>query len=93
MAAFVNLELKDKVVLVTGGAKGIGAAISRALAAEAAIPVIVDRDVEAANALHSQLPRSELVIAELRSPKAATLPLTTPFVNSAGSTLSSITRA
>src|SRR5579864_9174302 len=42
-------ELKDKVVLVTGDAKGVGAAISRALAAEAAIPVIVDRDVEAAN--------------------------------------------
>jgi L-fucose dehydrogenase len=45
----MDLELKDKVVLVTGGARGIGAAISRALAAEAAIPVIVDRDVEAAN--------------------------------------------
>lgn len=66
----MDLELKDKVVLVTGGAKGIGAAISRALAAEAAIPVIVDRDVEAANALHSQLPCSELVIAELSSPES-----------------------
>ena len=40
----MDLELKDKVVLLTGGAKGIGAAISRALAAEGAIPVIVDRD-------------------------------------------------
>jgi L-fucose dehydrogenase len=63
----MDLELKDKVVMVTGGAKGIGAAIVRAAAAEHAIPVIVDRDVEAGNLLHSQLPGSELIIAELAS--------------------------
>lgn len=40
----MDLELKDKVVIVTGGAKGIGAAIVRACAAEAAVPVIVGRD-------------------------------------------------
>jgi L-fucose dehydrogenase len=51
--ALMDLELKDNVVPVTGGAKGIGAAISRALAAEAAIPAIVDRDVGDANAMHS----------------------------------------
>jgi NAD(P)-dependent dehydrogenase (short-subunit alcohol dehydrogenase family) len=34
----MDLELKDKVVLVTGGAKDIGAAIVRALATEGAIP-------------------------------------------------------
>lgn len=66
----MDLELKDRVVLVTGDAKGNGAAISRTLAAEAAIPVIVERDVEAANALHSQLACSELVIAELSSPES-----------------------
>jgi NAD(P)-dependent dehydrogenase (short-subunit alcohol dehydrogenase family) len=66
----MDLELKDKVILITGGAKGIGAAISRAAAAEGAIPVIVDRDVEAANALHKELPGSELVIAELSSPES-----------------------
>ena len=43
----MDLQLENKVVLVTGGAKGIGAAIVRAGAAEAAIPVIVDRDAEA----------------------------------------------
>jgi 3-oxoacyl-[acyl-carrier protein] reductase/L-fucose dehydrogenase len=43
----MDLELRDKVVLVTGGAKGIGAAIVRALAAEGAIPVVVDRDESA----------------------------------------------
>lgn len=63
----MDLELKDKVIVVTGGAKGIGAAIVRAAAAEHAIPVIVDRDVEAGNLLCSQLPGSELVIAELAS--------------------------
>ncbi len=39
----MDLNLKDKVVIVTGGAKGIGAGIVKALAAEGAIPVIVGR--------------------------------------------------
>ncbi|HEX4783929.1 MAG TPA: SDR family oxidoreductase [Candidatus Sulfotelmatobacter sp.] len=51
----MDLQLKDKVVIVTGGAKGIGAAIVRALAAEGAAPVIVDRDAEAAEKLKSEL--------------------------------------
>lgn len=61
----MDLQLKDKVVLVTGGAKGIGEAIVRTLAAEAAIPVIVDRDVDAGNRLHADIPQSQLIIAEL----------------------------
>lgn len=36
----MDLHLKDKVVIVTGGASGIGAAISLTLAQEGAIPVI-----------------------------------------------------
>lgn len=39
----MDLQLKDKVIIVTGGAKGIGEGISKALAAEGAIPVIVGR--------------------------------------------------
>src|SRR5947207_2730352 len=40
----MDMSLKDHVVLVTGGAKGIGAAISATLAAEAAIPVVIGRN-------------------------------------------------
>jgi L-fucose dehydrogenase len=39
----MDLHLKNKVVLVTGGVAGIGAAIARQLAREAAIPVLLDR--------------------------------------------------
>lgn len=40
----MNLELENKIVIVTGGAKGIGAAITRAFAAEGAKVCIFDRD-------------------------------------------------
>lgn len=42
----MDLYLADKVILVTGGAKGIGAGIAQALAAEGAIPIIVGRNEE-----------------------------------------------
>src|SRR5215471_11989865 len=45
----MNLDLQERVVLVTGGAKGIGAGIAQVLAAEGAIPLIVGRN-EADNA-------------------------------------------
>lgn len=39
----MDLELSGKVVIITGGASGIGAAIVSALAAEGALPVVLDR--------------------------------------------------
>ena len=45
----MDLQLQDKVVLVSGGGKGIGAAIVRAFAQESAVTVILDRDAAAAN--------------------------------------------
>src|SRR6202790_3997327 len=54
----MDLQLKGKVVLVTGGAKGIGAAIARGCAREGAIPVLVDKDGEAGKLLQAELKKS-----------------------------------
>src|ERR1700685_4311965 len=43
----VDLQLGGKVVVITGGAKGIGAAIARTCAQEGAVPVVFNRDKEA----------------------------------------------
>ncbi|HXE33907.1 MAG TPA: SDR family oxidoreductase [Verrucomicrobiae bacterium] len=51
----MDLHLKDKVVLITGGAKGIGEAITRGCAGEGAIPVFVDKDREAGKRLQTEL--------------------------------------
>lgn len=40
----MNLNLSDKIIIVTGGAKGIGEGIVRVLANEGAIPVIIGRN-------------------------------------------------
>ncbi len=42
----MDLQLKDKVIIVSGGAKGIGAGIVKVLAGEGATPVIIGRNKE-----------------------------------------------
>lgn len=42
----MNLNLKDKVIIVTGGSKGIGLGITQLLVKEGAIPVIISRNKE-----------------------------------------------
>ncbi len=70
----MDLELKNKVVLITGGAQGIGAAISEACVEEGAIPVIVNRDSEAAWDFAAKLKaaeqRCELLTIELKEPES-----------------------
>lgn len=40
----MDLQLKDKIIIVTGGAKGIGEGIVQVLAKEGAVPVIIGRN-------------------------------------------------
>ncbi len=67
----MDLHLGNKVIIVTGGAKGIGEAIVRLLAEEKAIPVIIDKDEVAAKKLVSDIPSKTLVLsANLNSPES-----------------------
>lgn len=68
----MNLQLQDKVIIVTGGAKGIGLGIVEVLAAEGAIPVIVGRNIadnkQAADAVAAKGGKVGQVEAELSIP-------------------------
>jgi L-fucose dehydrogenase len=64
----MNLFLQDKVIIVTGGGSGIGAAISRLLAEEGAIPVIVSNaqpDEMWLAGLRERQPQTEVLLADL----------------------------
>ncbi len=69
----MDLQLKDKVIIVTGGAKGIGEGISKTLAAEGAIPVIIGRkeadNLKVVNEIISKGGQAFQTIGELTRPE------------------------
>ncbi|SEO19997.1 SDR family oxidoreductase [Mucilaginibacter sp. OK283] len=70
----MNLQLTDKVIIVTGGAKGIGEGIVKVLAAEGAIPVIIGRseadNLKVVHEIEAAGGRAFQAAAELTDPKA-----------------------
>ncbi|HEY3405040.1 MAG TPA: SDR family oxidoreductase [Ohtaekwangia sp.] len=66
----MDLLLKDKVIIVTGGAKGIGEGIAQVLSSEDAIPVIVGRsESDNEKALEKISGKGFQVVAELTRPE------------------------
>ncbi len=65
----MDLHLKDKVVLITGGASGIGESITKTFAAEGAIAVIAGRSLEKAQHVLDHIAaagqRADFVLVEL----------------------------
>jgi L-fucose dehydrogenase len=70
----MDLNLKDKIIIVTGGAKGIGLGVVEVLAAEGAIPVIVGRNSDDNEKVIEKLKAIGVdgfaITAELSDPKA-----------------------
>lgn len=70
----MDLQLKDKVIIVTGGAKGIGEGIVKVLASEQAIPFIIGRNTDDNKRVVSDVKASGgqafQVTAELTEPDA-----------------------
>jgi NAD(P)-dependent dehydrogenase (short-subunit alcohol dehydrogenase family) len=69
----MDLNLRNKVIIVTGGSKGIGLGITETLIAEGAIPVIISRNKASVekviNNLHAQGKEAHYAIAELTDPE------------------------
>ena len=69
----MDLQLKDKIIIVTGGAKGIGEGIVNVLAKEGALPVVVGRNekdnLRAVSAVESAGGKAYAVTAELSKPE------------------------
>lgn len=71
----MDLQLKNKVIIVTGGAKGIGEGIVHVLAKEGAIPVIIGRNeadnLKVVDQIIAQGGQAFQVVAELAEPTAS----------------------
>ena len=71
----MDLQLKNKVIIVTGGAKGIGEGIVRVLADEGAIPIIIGRNqhdnANLVNELNSKAMNAWLVTVDLTDPASS----------------------
>jgi len=69
----MDLQLGDKIIVVTGGAKGIGEGISKVLAEEGAVPVIIGRNQtdneKTVNAIRTGGGKAFQVMAELSNPE------------------------
>ena len=68
----MDLQLKDKLIIVSGGAKGIGKSIVEVLAKEGALPIIVGRNhkdnLELVTTLKNEGYTVDQVVAELTDP-------------------------
>lgn len=73
----MDLQLQDKVILVSGGAKGIGEAIVKALASEGAIPVILGRNIQDNMLGLERAGRGSQVAVELSDPEQCRLAIDT----------------
>jgi L-fucose dehydrogenase len=68
----MDLKIRDKVIIITGGAKGIGEGIAKVLSAEGAIAVIIGRNevdnLKTVSDIETAGGRAFQVVAELTSP-------------------------
>jgi 3-oxoacyl-[acyl-carrier protein] reductase len=60
----MNMNLNDKVAVVTGGSKGIGLAVARAFAASGAGVAIIARGAEALEAARLELTGEGLTVKD-----------------------------
>jgi len=69
----MDLKLNDKVIIVTGGARGIGEGIAKTLAREGAVPVIVGRNEADNRTVVAEIEKSGgkafQIVAELTLPE------------------------
>ncbi len=87
------MQLKDKVVIVTGASEGIGAAVAKQLAAAGAKLVLASRNADVLKKMSAELPGSFVVPTDMRKPADITNLITKTiehfgridiFINNAG---------